>query len=768
MYHQDTDDSAATTINSMMFRPRIRLRSILLLTMFACWTGVVAAQEKAQEKVIEEVVVTASKKGATNLLNTAVTATVVDGDQLEFRGIRNVEDLQFQTPGLVVDHGVATPKVSIRGIGHDNFILPAENGVAVYANDIIMGRTQSMLAAFFDLDRTEVLKGPQGTAFGRNATGGSVNFVSRQPVEGTEAEFGLTGGSFSRREIYGIFNYGSERYGFRVGGKYNEDDGYVDNLLTGSELNGVEQTLVKASVFFAPTHNFEGVLRIDYTDEELARPGTPIVAVEPISLPIDVLGGTGGFDPDEDYEIFNDLDPIADVETTLASLHLDWDMGDLHLRSISGYLAVDAPSIQDADQSDLDVLVFDNRIQSDQYSQEFVLSGSAGALDWLGGVYYLREEADMSLLVAFARDALPGGGTQTYDDSQELTSKAVFAQGTWTLTDRTRVIAGVRYTEDEKEYSINQNFILGALNTVPGLVVPLCQDSFNKSWEEATWELTLERDLSDDTFGYVKANTGFKAGGFNAGLCGVTFDPEEITAFEIGYKGTFSDGRLTAAVSAFYYDYTDIQITQIESLTAIQRNAAEAEVYGVDLELRALLTERISADVALSWLPTSEYESYSSIDPLDLRVLDGDPTTVPEVLDLTGNRLNRAPDYSGTIGVNYNGILSADWQVDARLEVYFTGDIAYSPFDRPNAFNASLGLPGLVNDANIQKGYELVNAYVSFHHGDTWTIRAYGKNLTDKYYFTGIVESSAVGHIYAEYGRPREAGVQVIYRFNGN
>lgn len=727
----------------------------------------------AQEAVLEEILVTASKKGATSLMDTAVTASVVTGEQLEVRQVRNVEDIQFQTAGVIVDTNAGAPRVAIRGIGHDGSIMHAENGVAVYADDIILQRTQAVTAAFFDLERVDVLKGPQGTAFGRNANGGSVNYVSRRPVEGLASEAGVAGGSYGRREVYGIFNYGTADYGLRIGAEYKEDDGFAKNLTTGEDVNGRETTVIRASLSFAPADNFEGILRVGYFDEDLNGPAVVVQGAEPFSLPA-LFGGNPSFDPNENYEIHSDLPNRQRSEITSASLHLDWDIGGLSLRSITGYYDGDYQIQNDADHSDVPfVPIPHNDFQSEQFSQEFVLSGTAGALDWLAGGYYLTEDVSQRVDIDFLLPLSPGGLSVNLNDAQELTSWAGFAQATWNVSDTTRFTAGLRYTEDEKKIDYDQEIVFGPLSPLAGLTIPSCLTSFSVTWDDVTWDLTLEHDLSDDTFAYAKVNTGFKAGGYNNTNCDVGYDPEQLLAYEVGYKGTFRDGSLTFAASAFYYEYEDIQVTQVQAFpgiaatTAVVANAAEAEVYGFEIELRALLTENVSADVGVSWVPTAEYQEFITVDALDLRSVDQNPATTPPSLDLSGNRLNRAPKFSGVIGLNYTGDLGSNWDVNARLEYYFVDDLAFSPFDRPNAFNAAI-FPGLVEDASIQDGYGLLNAYVSFDYGESWTVRLYGRNLTDEYYFIGKIDNSGPQHVHGDFGRPREGGVQLVYRFSGN
>ena len=230
-----------------------------------------------------------------------------------------------------------------------------------------------------------------------------------------------------------------------------------------------------------------------------------------------------------------------------------------------------------------------------------------------------------------------------------------------------------------------------------------------------------------------------------------------------------AESHQALAASAFYYDYTDIQVTQLvalpNGLTGNQTvNAAESEIYGLALELRSVLTETLSVDFGLSWVPTADYEKFSQVDGKDFREFTRSGESEP--IDLSGHRLNRTAEYSGTLGLNFNSALNADWSMDARLELYFTDDIAFQHFDRPNAYNVSIGVAGPEQkDTNIQDRYELLNLYLGFHYKQSWTVRAYGKNLTDEYYATGLVEINATGHTFSQLGRPLEAGVQLIYRF---
>lgn len=216
----------------------------------------------AQAAEMEEIVVQATKRGDTALMDTPVTINVVTGDDLEFREIRNPEDLRTAVSGVYIDEGSSTPKISIRGVGFDNFQVQAENGVTTYVDGVIIQRTHAVLGGFLDLGQVEVLKGPQGSAFGRNATGGAINLITNKPAHGFSGEVSAGAGSFDRRNASIVLNNGGDEFGIRLALSHDDHDGYIDNLATGNDdLNAKEETMGRLSLAWDPTDNLKMVLR---------------------------------------------------------------------------------------------------------------------------------------------------------------------------------------------------------------------------------------------------------------------------------------------------------------------------------------------------------------------------------------------------------------------------------------------------------------------------------------------------------------------------
>src|SRR5687768_2542722 len=232
---------------------------------------------------VEEIVVTASKAGATELMSTAVSAQVLGADALQNRAIRDVTDLQLQVPGLVADMGSSVPKVMIRGVGHDNFLANAESGVVPYLDGVLLARPQTLLAGYFDLDRVEVLKGPQGSSFGRNAIGGTINYVARKPEDGFVAELNSELGNLARHQYSAVLNYGSEPFGIRGGAMMNEDDGYVKNRVDGDLWNAIDQEHYRGVARLGPWSGLVATALYHRTREHSNRFGQGITAAIPTS-----------------------------------------------------------------------------------------------------------------------------------------------------------------------------------------------------------------------------------------------------------------------------------------------------------------------------------------------------------------------------------------------------------------------------------------------------------------------------------------------------
>ena len=693
-----------------------KLRAPLAASCVLALGGLVATPvAEAQEEVIEEIVVTATKRGETALMDTPITINVVTGDDLKFREIRNPEDLRTAVSGLYIDEGSSTPRVAIRGVGFDNFQIQAENGVTTYVDGVVVQRTQAVLGGFLDLAQIEVFKGPQGSAFGRNATGGAINLITAKPQDGVSGEFSAGVGSFQRREFSGVVNSGGDTFGIRIAGSWEEDDGYIDNLATGTDnLNSREQALGRIALSWAPSDAVSVDYSLSHTNYEAVAPGQDHTVIESAGVAM-FLGSVLGLTPlttppagvlSDDYTVVNRIDPLTDRETDLHALTIEFDLGWATLKSISGYIDFDSLWRSDVGlpggfaEGLVSVRFFD--IDADQFSQELLLSGETDSLNWIVGAYYLKEDAednteyDLNIAVA---NGLPVGTFFQIMNGQELTSYAFFADGQYEVTDRWRLNGGIRWTDDEKKAYGNQANIVTPFFTVPGASL----DGFEVADTAVTWQVGLEYDLSEDVFSYLRIAEGYKAGGINNNT-GSFYDPEKLISYEVGVKGRLADD-FSFAVAGFHSTYENIQLfinPPGAPGTPDIINAAEATIAGFDLDMDWRLTDLFSIDAQLTWLAEAEYDDFLAFDGV-----------MGAVTDFSGEALNRSPEFTGVFGVNLDHALTDRVQLRARAELYVTSEIAYSFLH-----------PARPDGALTQDGYELFNAYLTVTFDENLEVRA--------------------------------------------
>ncbi len=728
--------------------PRARVAALALgCVMFS--SAVVA-----QQGPIEEIVVTATKRGETTLMDTPITVNVVSGDDLKFREIRDPEDLRTVVSGLYVDEGSSVPRVAVRGVGFDNFNVQAENGVTTYMDGVIVQRTHALFTGFLDLARVEVLKGPQGSAFGRNATGGAINLITARPVEGVSGEVSAGLGSRDRREVEAVLNYGGDTFGIRVAGSYEESDGYITNLATGNDdLGAREATLARIALSWDPTDSFSLDYTLNYAGYDTVGPGQDhttalgaataagfgaALGLTPLlPLPGDPIG--------DSYTVVNAIDPFTDRESYLHALTLEFDLGWATLKSISGYMDFESFWRSDVGLpsgfAECMVCVLASITFSEQWSQELLLNGSTDKFNWVTGLYYLKEEAtdEGAFNLNIAAPALPVGTVfENTGGGQDLTSYAIFADGTYALTDRFRVNGGLRWTDDKKEATgTTRDIVLPGGFRIPGASL----EHLEEKDDTVTWQVGLEFDLNEEIFTYLRIAEGYKAGGINNNT-GSFYLPEELISYEIGAKGVVSE-NFSLSVSGFYSEYENIQvfINPPDAPGAADIiNAASATIAGIDFDADWQLTDMFSIDAQFTWLAEADYDEFLVND-----------FGVDQ--DLSGDQLTRSPEFTAVLGGNWHHTLNDRVQLTARAEVYMISKVVFSILHdlRPDG-------------ALSQDGYELVNIYLSATIDDKWDVRAYAKNIGDEFYISSATEG-VPGFQYGIHGRPDQYGLEVSLRF---
>lgn len=742
----------------------------LLLASVAIGAASVAAPAWAQDDAAEDdegIIIVQGKRGATDLSSTAGTVNVITADDLKNREIRSPEDLRTAVSGVYIDEGSSTPRIAIRGVGFDNFQIQAENGVTTYMDGVVIQRTQAVLGAFNDLAQIDVLKGPQGSAFGRNATGGSINLITQKPEEGFSGEIGVTYGSFDRIKAGGVLNYGSDVAGIRVSGFYEDQDGYYTNTVTGNRLGGKEQIVFRTVANAEPTDNLSLTYTMNYTDTKGSANGNAyttqaaadfaasyaqifpgqFTSLLPAGQPVTEVA-------DDRYVVANRIDPFNENQSFFHALNAELDLGGVTLKSTTGLIFFDSNWGSDvsAPTAFAEGLVSVPRFEvgSTQFSQEFLLNGESDFLDWVVGAYYLTERVTdqtdiiISSLAVFGAVGLPVGTTISIDNGQKLESYAFFADGQFNLTDSFRLNAGLRWTSDQKEaFGTGQTIDVagGGFFIIPGASL----DGISVKSDKLTWQFGLEYDFTDDVFGYARVARGFKAGGINNND-GLTYQPETLDSYEIGVRADLYP--VNFALSAFYNKYKDIQVFTAPPGAAVPviLNAASGTIAGLDFEGSVEIVEGLSIDTRITWMPEAEYDAFVATDPL---------SATPA--DYSGQRLNRSPEFTGVFGINYDSDVSDMWSINARAELYTTSSIAFN-------HNALLRPAELT-----QSGYSLINLNFGVTYDDRIDLRFYGKNIGNQFYLTTIVEGSCVTTLgcfqYGSFGRPDEWGAELRFRF---
>ena len=727
---------------------------------------------------LEEIVVTATKFGATNLSTTPITIAAISGDQLAARDVTGPAGLMSQVSGFIVDPGSSTPRIFIRGIGQDLFLIGTEGGVAVYQDGVYISRVNAILAPFNDLADVEVLKGPQGASFGRNATGGAVLYNSRLPEHGFSGEVTVGGGSNQDGNIFTYVTGGSHELSGRLAAYANYDDGYVKNTFLDKQEDGVHQIDLRGTMLYQPNDKLQVIFRSQFDDEH-----TTISAQDPIGLPgIGALfGGQYVLYNEHSWTTASNIYPFTDTQTGIYSTTINYDLGFAQLKSITGVVTMLWNNRGDYDDTSAPYLAsYAAPINDTEITQEFDLTGQVGQLKWAAGMFYLHEKTRQDETIDYGSEILPPGeGTFILDYHwQTLQSGAAFTELKYSVTDQFRINGGVRFTRDTKKFTYDNFYNLGATGGVPnGITVNVCNETYSAGWNSWTGDLSLDYDLTENSFAYVRYSKGFKAGGFGDNVCGNVYQPETVNAYEVGLKNSFLDRHLMLNASAFFYNYDNMQVSVIEptggagspTLSGVE-NAARSQIAGLDLDSVAKIGNW-TTNLGFSWLPIAKYLQFNSQDPYVTSYADFGLPTPPElvprnsgtydcapvngqpncVYNLATNRLNRSPKYSAVFGTEYTTPLPAGLTLTGRGEVSYVSGQYYSVFNSALSLEPQHGIVNLL--ATLAKP------------DDKWAVKVFVTNLCDKFYYTGRYDNATVLTESGEFGRPREFGAKITKKF---
>lgn len=665
---------------------------------------------------VEEIVVTAEKREA-NLQDVPIAITAISGESLVRTGISNVEDLQFFIPGVSVTND-SMAIINIRGIGTSAFGVATDPSTTVYYDGVYIPRPTTSYQDMFDVERIEVLRGPQGVLFGRNSAGGTLNTISKMPTTELSGTVGVTLGNYDKRNLSGTIS-GELATGVRgrVTAVRNIRDGIYEDVVSNRRYQNEDNLAGRLTLAFDPTDNLQIVLRADGArDRETGYP-----AVRDFYPPEFALAGATI--PDDDDEIALDTRPKNNVDTGGVSSTISYDAGPVTLRSISAYRASDVKQVLDVDATDLFLRNIEFFEKSKSFTQELqVLGEDSGPLRWIVGGFYLNEKGDDEIRI------IEPGRLLAIPESNTTNAYALFGQATYAVIDRVRLTAGLRYSYEKKDFGYRIFF--------DGAEVDAGTPS--DSWKAWTPKFGVDFDVTDDVMLYTSATRGFKSGGFQLGD-GRPFLPEYLWSYEAGVKSTLFDRRLRANATAFYYDYTNLQVVEYINGVATTTNAGKATIKGVELEFLARPTQRLSLNSTVAYLD-ARYDVYFDAET-----------------SLAGNRLPNAPKWNLTFGAEYRAPIGKAGELLLRTDIAWRDKIYFKPNNNPLYAGESV---------------TLVNGRVAYQpNGKNWELAAYGRNLTNERYVsykavgTDVTGVSNPALPLTVYGEPRQFGVQARYFF---
>ena len=806
---------------------KLRRRSVTHLALLM--SVLLAPSAGWAQATIEEVVVTAQKHSQ-NANDIPIAINAFTGEQLADQGVVTPENVALLTPGLTVSETAATgvPLYTIRGVGFLDYSTAASSTVGLYLDEVAIPYTVMSRGLLFDVDRVEVLKGPQGDLYGRNTTAGQINMVSNMPTELFEA--GLRGG-FGNYDTLDLEAFVSGRLldglNARLAAKtLQSGQGWQKSLTRDDELGEQDITAVRAIFDFDLGAAANLILNLRYVKDNsenkantaydatgigrslFSNPYQPLNeyilpggAHAGASIPWLSTGDNRAADWTNSYTSpitgrSFDLRPQRDNELKGISAKLVWDLGRMTLTSITAFDNFERQEANDWDGGFFNDSSNINTTDLDVFSQEVRLSGGTDRLVWIAGLYYAKDEMD-EYYHYFMSDSVFGFGSIPFGVglfaptpileldtiyAQETESKAAFGHIEWQFTERWRLTAGLRYTDEERDwsgctFSADDGSLAAFLNAQFGATLgpgdcgtidddpnsptyifaliggPNVNDAFHVYTDRIStkkWmgKLGLDYMLADNVMAYLSWSHGFKSGGFNGANSNTTqqlapYAEEELSAFELGLKATLLDARMQLNASAFTYDYQDKQeqdraVTFVGNISGLT-NVPESTVNGLELDLKWLITEQLSVNLGLAYLDT-EVDEWMAVDPGASRW----PNTVRR--DASGIELAQAPE------LQYNLLARYDLPLDNTWLLSFGGDLNYKDDTSGGA---------QIEDATDD--YLVLNARVTLRNlQGGWSAQLWSRNLTDEYYYPAAY-TGGNGPFVRSVGLPRTYGVTFTY-----
>ena len=794
--------------------PRLTLSTLTLAVAAA--SSVTHAQP-----MLEEVVVTATKREV-GMQDVPIALSVMGGEKITEQGIGSLTDLAIFMPNVHIAEASAGDQLFIRGIG-SGVNYGFEQSVGTFIDGVYFGRGQASRSTFLDVERVEVLKGSQSTLFGKNTIAGAINITTAKPgdefegiIEGSyEPEFGGYSGTVT---LSGPI---TDTFGARFVVKKSETDGWMDNNLLDEEEVTRDDIVGRLVLGWLPTDNLDITFKYETGESEATGSNEVISVTTPMSQTIyesadPNFAHNSGFGYDKSAQTFGGVrnnDTYHDSDWDISTLTVEWAVGEFTLKSITGYVDYQFDNYRDNDYGPLVATARGRDESHQQFTQEFLLTSPASdSFEYLAGLFYQDEElehdkyTDVSLKNYFeAGVPLPpiaatgiADGTSLTTFNQDAETWSAFFQGTYHFSDTLRVVAGIRYSEDEKEFDKQSTMVPlmstgpeseplaaiydGVLNlatkhkfgnglgercpatsavTIQCVTAPL---NTKREEDHTTGDITLQWDATDFTMLYAKWGNGYKAGGFDEdntrGYLDVQeYEDEEAETIELGAKMDLWDGRARLNVAVFHSEFENVQVSTFDGNAGfVVGNAAETEVDGLELDGMVAFTDELTMSFGFAYLD-AEYKSFEDAGCTNDQTVDwvaGGGIANQCVQDLSGQRLQFAADWSGNIGLTYATPVSDSLEIRASADLMFTDE-----YD-----TAADG-----DEVLVQDSFNKLNARIELASLDgVWSIALLGRNLTDEETSTWgndipLGQFGFAGSYFQMMDAPRSYEIQARYSF---
>lgn len=763
-----------------------------------------AIANEVESFALEEIIVTAQKR-AQSLQDVPISVSAMGGDKMSEAGIESLSDLSAYVPNLRVIDGGLTPQLFIRGIGSGSN-QGFEQSVGIYTDGVYAGRSLQSRAGFMDLERVEVLRGPQSILFGQSSIAGAVSLISAKPTDEFEGMVSLGHvPEFDETEVNAYISGPlTDSVRARLALRERQEGGFVDNKLRNEDAPELDEQAARLTLDWAV-----GDLLATFKAEvsSMERQGRPMTAIDLGDYPTLTAIGTHGPLQQSSTRIAHDMWTDADNKLEFDNhsfvLNLEYGLGEHTLTSITAYSEYEYKEDNyDGEGSEVNLVSLDMTEDFDQLSQELRLTSPGGeTIDYIVGLFYQTSEQDyredatltVSSIGLDVISGLPVGLLDSYSNrvfTQESETYAAFGQLTWNVSDLLRLNMGLRYTRDEKEGSRDQEtFSLSAapgvsLNDIAvpvyGNVATIVASEFNMAdhnlkdkYDEENWtpSINLQYDLSGDVMLYASYSAGYKAAGYDArGINGWTsttafpgksgvqlggesffFDQEEAETIELGAKMTLLDGSAELNIAVYQTDYTDMQVSVFDGTFGYSvQNAGEARVRGLELDGRWRATENLTLSGSLGYLDF-EWLDYTAGACNGMGTLPVSPVSADNC-DYTGKENQHTPEWTANLSADYIAYLGDGLELRSTLDANFKDNhYAFADLDPRSELSAMTVFNGRIALAASD---------------DSWQLAITGKNLTDRDMFSyGSPVTQSNGGFFVKMMRPRTLGIEGLYRF---